>query len=176
LAVASTSRRSTAGIAFIVAGVLLLVEIILNVAGVTATGPWLDVLAYLAIAVGLVILAIGSVASIVARIALIAGAIGYLVLALGTGGAPLPGALWTIALILAALGGLIGAIVLYTGKEITNRSAVAFIATTIVAAVLFLLLAASVVVDSAVFLVLIVLFGIGLVITGVLLNRVQRGS
>jgi hypothetical protein len=171
MAAISNSRRAAAGIAFVIAGALLLLHYILVLAAVSATGTWLLVLAYLAIAVGFVLLAIGSVANIVARIALIVGAVGWALLALGLVAA-LPAGVGTIAALLAAAGGVVGAIVLYTGKEITNRSAIAFIITTVVAAVILLAgIAAFALGDFGT--LLWIVFALGLIATGVLFYRVQ---
>ena len=171
MAAISNSRRAAAGIAFVVAGALILLHHLLGLANITATGGWLLFLAYLAIAVGFVLLAVGSVANVVARIALIVGAVGWALLALDflVG---LPAGVGTIAAIAAAAGGVVGAIVLYTGKEITNRSAVAFIVTTIVAAVILLAGIAAMPLGAFGTLLWIV-FGVGLVLTGVLFYRVQ---
>jgi len=171
MAAISNSRRAGAGIAFVVAGALILLHYLLALANVTATGGWLLFLAYLAIAVGFILLAVGSVANVVARIALIVGGVGWALLALGflVG---LPAGVGTIAAIAAAAGGVVGAIVLYTGKEITNRSAVAFIVTTIVAAVILLAGIAGLALGVLGTLLWIV-FGVGLVLTGVLFYRVQ---
>ena len=171
MAAISNSRRAGAGIAFVVAGALILLHYLLALANVTATGGWLLFLAYLAIAVGFILLAVGSVANVVARIALIVGGVGWALLALGflVG---LPAGVGTIAAIAAAAGGVVGAIVLYTGKEITNRSAVAFIVTTIVAAIILLAGIAGLALGVLGTLLWIV-FGVGLVLTGVLFYRVQ---
>ena len=171
MAAISNSRRAGAGIAFVVAGALILLHYILALANVTATGGWLLFLAFLALPVGFILLAIGSVANVVARIALIVGGVGWALLALGYLVA-LPAGVGTIAAIAAAAGGVVGAIVLYTGKEITNRSAVAFIVTTIVAAII--LLAGIAALGLGVFGTLLwIVFGVGLVLTGVLFYRVQ---
>jgi hypothetical protein len=175
MAVLSNSRRAAAGIAFVVAGALILLGQILALAGVGALGYWPTVLAYLAIAVGFIILAIGSVANLVARIALIVGAIGWFLLALAPLVPGISGGIATFAALAAAIGGVVGAIVLYTGKEITNRSAIAFIVTTIVAALI--LLAGVAGLALGVFgTILWIVFGLGLVITGVLFYRVQGST
>jgi predicted aspartyl protease len=171
MAAVSTSRRSAAGIALVVAGALLLLHVVLGLAGVTATGSWLLVLGYLAIAVAFLVLAIASFRSTVARIALIVGAVGWLLLALQSVVA-LPAVLLTIAAIAAALGGVVASIVLYVGKEITNNSAIAFIVTTIVAAIILLAGVAGAALGT-IGSVLWIVFGIGLVITGVLFARTQ---
>jgi hypothetical protein len=172
MAAISNSRRAAAGIAFVVAGALILLWQVLALAAVGALGYWPTVLAYLAIAVGLVILAIGSVANLVARIALIVGAVGWFLLALQPLVPAISGGVHTFAALAAAVGGVVGAIVLYTGKEITNRSAIAFIVTTIVAAIILLAGVAGVALGTLGSILWIV-FGLGLVITGVLFYRVQ---
>jgi hypothetical protein len=172
MAAVSNSRRSAAGILLLVAGALLLLDILLGFAGVNALDPWLVVLAYLAIGVAFILLAIGSIANLIARIALIVGGIGWLLLALGAAGVALPSPIGAVAAVAAAVGGLVGAIVLYTGKEITDRSAVAFIVTTIVAAII--LLAGVFSIGLGVFgQILGIVFAIGLIITGWLFYRVQ---
>jgi hypothetical protein len=75
MAAVSTSRRSTAGIVFIIAGALLAIAILLPLLG----GPsvaWLGAIAYLAIAVAFAILGIGAVNSTLAKVLLIATAVG----------------------------------------------------------------------------------------------------
>lgn len=171
MAAISHSRRAAAGIAFVVAGALILLVQILALAAFGGLGVWPTVLAYLAIAVGFVVLAVGSVANVVARIALIVGAVGWFLLAIAPVVA-LPAPLGTVAALAAAAGGVVGSIVLYTGKEITDRSAIAFIVTTIVAAVL--LLAGVAGMALGVFgTLLAIVFGVGLILTGVLFYRVQ---
>jgi hypothetical protein len=171
MAAISNSRRAAAGIAFVVAGALILLHHLLGLAGVAATGSWLLFLAYAAVAVGFILLAIGSVANVVARIALIVGGVGWGLLALGLV-VDLPAGVGTIAALAAAAGGVVGSIVLYTGKEITNRSAVAFIVTTIIAAVILLAGVAGMSL-GAFGTLLWIAFGVGLVLTGVLFYRVQ---
>lgn len=173
MAAVSTSRRSIAGIILAVAGALLLLDIVLGLANVTALGVWLVFLAYLAIGVALLILAISSFKGTLTRIALIVGAIGWLLLALGLVVA-LPAPLGTVAAIAAALGTLVGAIALYIGKEVTNQSALAFVVTAVVAAII--LLAGVAAAGLGVFgTVLALVFALGLLITGVLFARTQGG-
>ncbi|WP_395640296.1 hypothetical protein [Pseudolysinimonas sp.] len=170
MAVASNSRRGAAGIAFIVAGALLLLATLLGFAAV-GTGPWLGLLANLALAVGFAVLAVGSVANVVARVALIVAAVGFLLIALSTI-VSLPAPIGTIAIVAAAIGGLVGAIVLYTGKEITDRSAVAFIVTMAIYAAIVLFGLAAVPLGILGNL-LSIAFAVGLILTGLLFSRVQ---
>jgi hypothetical protein len=172
MAAISRSRRSLAGILFIVAGALILLALLLGYLPGVTFGSWLTLLGYLAIAAGYVVLAIGSVANVIARIALIVGAVGWFLIAIGIAGVALPAPLGLLAAIAAALGGVVGSIVLYTGKEITDRSAIAFIVTTIAAAILLLVTAPEV---AAIAVLLVLLVGAGFIVTGVLFHRVQRG-
>ena len=128
MAAVSMSRRSTAGIIFIVAGVLLAFAVILPLVGV-AVGGWLLAIAYLAIAVAFAVLGIGAVNSTLTKVLLVAAAVGWLVLALAAFGLGLPAVLITIAALVAGVAGLIAAIVLYVGKEVRNLPAVIFIIT-----------------------------------------------
>ena len=171
MAAVTTSRRSVAGIVLVVAGALLLLDFVLGLAGVAALNPWLKLLAYLAIGVAFLILALASFRGTITRIALIVGAVGWLLLALGLV-VTLPAVLVTVALVAAALGTLVAAIALYVGKEVTNQSAIAFIVTAIVAAIiLFAAVAAASLGDFGT--VLAVIFAILLVVTGVLFARTQ---
>jgi hypothetical protein len=133
---------------------------------------WLGAIAYAAIAVALGILGLGAVNNTVVKICLIAAAVGWALLALVGLGIALPAVLVTIAAIVAGLGGLIGAIVLYVGKEITNMAAVAFIVA--MALGLIVLLASPLAVFSLANLafVVAVLFGVALIVAGVLFRRV----
>jgi hypothetical protein len=171
MAAVSNSRRSLAGIILAIAGALLLLGVLLGFASVTALGSWPTTLAYLAIGIAFLILAISSFRNTLARIALVVAAVGFLLLALGAVVA-LPSPIGTIALIAAAVGLLVAAIVLYVGKEITNLSAIAFIAT----AVIFALIVFAPLLGLALGTfgtVLALLFAIGVLITGILFARVQ---
>lgn len=171
MAAVSTSRRSIAGIILAIAGALLLLNVILGFANVTALGHWLGTLANLAIGVAFLILAISSFRNTLARIALVVAAVGFLLLALGAVVA-LPSPLGTLAAVAAAVGTLVAAIVLYIGKEITNLSAIAFIVTAVILAII--VLAPLVNLALGTFgTVLALLFALGVLITGILFARVQ---
>ncbi len=79
MAAISRSRRSASGIALIVAGAAFVVGAVLPFLGFAA--PWLYLIAYAAFAVALVILGLGAVTNVIARISLFAGAVGWLLLA-----------------------------------------------------------------------------------------------
>ena len=171
MAAVSTSRRAIAGIVLAIAGALLLLQAILGFANVTALGPWLGVLANLAIGVAFLILAISSFRGTLSRIALIVAAVGFLLLALGAV-VTLPSPIGTIALIAAALGTLVASVALYVGKEITNLTAIVFIVTAVVYALLVLAPFANLTLGTF-GAVLALLFAIGVLVTGIMLARVQ---
>lgn len=173
MAAISRSRRSASGIALIVAGALFVLAAILPLLNVAV--PWFLVLAYAAIAVALGLLGFGAVNNTVAKVALIAAAVGWALLAIAGLGVALPAVLVTIAAIVAGVGGLIAAIVMYVGKEITNMAALAFIIATALG--LLYLLGGILAVFSlgSVALIITVLFGVALIVSGVLFRRTERG-
>lgn len=167
----SRSRRASAGLAFLVAGGLVLLGVVLGLAG-QALGNWVTLIADLVIATGFVLLALGT-AGAVARVALLVGAVGWFLLALGAFVA-YPQPLWLLAVLAAAAGGVVGAAALARVGELPGRSGLAFLVTTIAAAVVLLAAAAGVGLD--VFgAILSVVFGVGLVVAGILLRRGARG-
>ena len=172
MAAVSMSRRSTAGIIFIVAGVLLALAVLLPLVGV-AVGGWLAAIAFLAIAAAFAVLGIGAVNATLTKVLLIAAALGWLLLALVAFGLALPSVLITIAALVAGVAGLIAAIVLYVGKEVRNLPAVIFIITTALG-LLFLLPRIGVSIASLAT-IIAVLFAAGLIVTGVLFAQKERG-
>jgi len=171
MAAVSRSRRSASGIALLIGGALLLLALLLPLMNVSAA--WLGGLAAAAIAVGLGILGFGAVNSTVAKITLIAAAIGWLILAISGLGINLPSVLITIAALVAGIAGLIAAIVLYVGKEIKNTPALLFIATTALG-LLYLLGVIGTLSLGTLGTVIAVLFAAGLIITGVLFTQTER--
>ncbi len=171
MAAISRSRRSASGIALIVAGAAFVVGAVLPFLGFAA--PWLYLIAYAAFAVALVILGLGAVTNVIERISLFAGAVGWLLLAISGLGLGLPAAFLTAGAILAALGTLIGAIVLYTGKELGNTSAGVFVIAALLALV-FLLTYLGLFSLGALSTLLVVALGVALVITGVYFRRTER--
>ena len=171
MAAISRSRRSAAGIALIIAGALVLLSVLLPLGGVGV--PWLGALAYAAMAVALVILAVGAVNNTLAKIALFAGAVGFAILALVGLGIGLPGVLLTVGAVLAALGFLIGAIVLYIGKEVSNTAAIVFVVAAVLAAIILLGIAGSLGL-GAFATILTVALGIALVVAGFYFRRAEN--
>jgi len=170
MAAISRSRRSSSGIALIVAGALFVLAILLPLIGIAF--PWFFVLGYAAMAVAFVLLGLGAVNNTVAKIALFAAAVGWALLVLGALGVGLPGVLVSIAAVVAGVGGLIAAIVLYVGKQITNTPAMAFVIATILG-VFFVLGLVGTFAFGTLGVVITVLFGVALIATGVLFRRTE---
>lgn len=137
MAAISTSRRALAGIILLIAGVLVALAALLPLAGITLTFLW--ALAYAALAVALIVLAVGAVNSIAAKLSLIVGAVGWALLAILSLGLsiPIPN-LGTIAAFLAAIGTLVAAVVLLVGREIMNTPALVFVIAAILGALVLL--------------------------------------
>lgn len=173
----SASRRSSSGIALIVAGAIFVLVALLPLLNVSF--PWLGVIANAAIAVALGILGFGAVNNTIAKVSLIAAAIGWAVLALagllslaGTG-AVIPPILITIAALVAGIGGVIGAVVILVGREIANTSALVFLIAMILGLLLLLpSIGVSVLGPLAPWIGL--LFGAALLIAGFLFRQTER--
>lgn len=171
MAAVSRSRRAASGIALIVAGALLVLVAVLPLLGLSL--PWLVVLAYAALAVAFGILGFGAVNSTVAKVVLIAAAVGWAILAIVGLGVGLPAVLVTIAAVVAGVGGLIGAIVVYVGKEVTNTAALMFVVATALG-LLYVLGVIGVFAYGGAGVVITVLFGVALIAAGVLFRRTER--
>jgi len=172
MAVLSNSRRAAAGIALIVAGALFVLAVILPLAG--QSFPWVIVLAQVALVIAFVILAIGAVNSTLTRVALIVAAVGWAILALaGLGIVALPAGVATFAAILAAVGGIVGAVLLYRGREVANQSAIVFVVANVLGA-LYLLGALGLLSLGTFGAILTVLFGVALILAGVLFRQTER--
>jgi hypothetical protein len=174
MAAVSLSRRATAGIVLLVAGALLVIAVLLPLLGVAGV-PWLVALAYVAITVALAILGFGAVNSTLAKVALIAAAVGWAVLALNAIGVALPAVLVTIAALVAGIAGLIAAIVLYVGKEVRNLPALLFIITMAIGLLYLLGAIGTIAVGSTLGLLIALAFGAGLIITGILFRQKESG-
>jgi hypothetical protein len=135
--------------------------------------PYLSAIVYAALAVALIILALGAVNSTLAKISLLIGGIGFAILALPGFGIALPAALLSVAQIMAALGFLVGAIVLYVGREVSNAGALALVVSAILAAIILLGAVASLGLGAFVT-VLTIVFGAALVVAGYLFRQTER--
>jgi hypothetical protein len=171
MATVSVSRRSASGIALIVAGALFVLAALLPLVGVSFS--WLVVIAYAAIAVALGILGFGAVNNTIAKVALIAAAVGWAILALSAVGLALPPVLITIAALVAGIGGFVGAIIILVGREIANTPALLFVIA-MGLGLLYLLGTIGTIGLGALAPWIGLLFGIALIIAGVLFRVPER--
>lgn len=170
MAAISVSRRAISGIVLIVAGALFLLHAVLPLLGVTL--PVFFFLAEIAIAIAYLILGLGAVNNTVAKISLVAAAIGWLLLVL-TLVLPLPGVLITIAWVVAGVGGLLGAVVILVGREVANTSALVFVIATALG-LLALLATFGVLALGSLATAVLALFGVALIATGLLFRMKER--
>lgn len=171
MAALSTSRRAAAGIAFIVAGALLLLAWLLPLLNVNLAFVSLAALGAIAIAVGFAILGAGAVNSTLAKVACFVAAVGWAIIGLAGLGVALPGNLMQIVALITAAAGVVAAIVIYTGKEIRNRPAIIFIVATVLGA---LYLLGGVLSLGTLGTVVFVLFAIALIATGWFFRQAER--
>jgi len=149
----------------------MLLAIVLPLVGISL--PLLVLLSYVGIAAGLIILGLGAVNSTVAKGALIAAGAGWVVLIIASL-TVLPGDVVTLGGVVAAAAGVVAAVVIYVGKEISNRAAVVFLVAMIIALV-YVLSAVGFFPLGALTMVVPALLGLALVGSGVLLRETQRG-
>ncbi|MGE3192711.1 MAG: hypothetical protein AB7K08_04500 [Microbacteriaceae bacterium] len=169
MAAVSTSRRSLTGLLLIIAGALLLLAIILPLAGLAVS--WLGGLGYLVLAVALIVFAIGGVNAMLTKVLLIVSGVGWALLALGAFGLALPGVLVTIAALVAGIGTVVAAIVLYVGKEIRNTPALFFIITAVLGLLVLLPSFGVAALAGTLYTIIAVAFAVGLIVTGYLFTR-----
>jgi hypothetical protein len=175
MAALSNSRRAASGIALIIAGVIFMLAALLPLVNVTFPFIDLAVLGALALAVALAILGMGAVNSVVTKVALFVAAVGWAIIALlGLNVITIDGTLITIIALITAVAGVVAAVVLYTGKEIRNRPAIAFIVAMSIAA-LYLLDHAGLLKLDSLSAIVVLLFGIALVVAGWLFRQKERG-
>jgi hypothetical protein len=175
MAALSNSRRAASGIALIIAGVIFMLAALLPLVNVTFPFIDLAVLGALALAVALAILGMGAVNSVVTKVALFVAAVGWAIIALlGLNVITIDGTLITIIALITAVAGVVAAVVLYTGKEIRNRPAIAFIVAMSIAA-LYLLDHAGLLKLDSLSAIVVLLFGIALGVAGWLFRQKERG-
>ena len=168
MATTRTSNSRTVGWLFVVAGVLYLLDLLLShVGGTGGIGKYLLFFAYALLAVGFVLLFLWRSVDLLLRIAFIVAAVGWAILALNALG--VLGGLGTLGAILVLVGVLVAGIVIFMRGIFTRRAGLAFLVFAIITALLMLTLLTGVL--APLLLILSILFGAALVVTGVLIAR-----
>jgi len=168
--------RRPLGWALLIGGAMLLLALGLYYAAqyvptlVSVSNQWFYVLSEISLVVAFIAFGTSGAVGGLGRLAFAAGAVGWLIIA-GTrlvSGAP--GVLGTVGLTLALLGSLIGGVVV-VALHVLRRSARLAVLVTFLLGALYLLNTEVSVVPSAVDGPLAALFGLGLVISGILVAR-----
>jgi hypothetical protein len=152
---------------FIVAGVLILLELLLSRVAPSGLDVWLVFIAYAALAVAFVVLFLGR-SDLLARLAFIVAAVGWAILAIAEVAGV--GPLITIGIILALIGTVVAGIMVFVRNLFSRSASVAFLVAAIAAGLLLLSELVSFL-PATLSLILEVIFGIMLIITGVLAGR-----
>jgi hypothetical protein len=168
MATTRTSNSGTVGWLFVVAGVLYLLDLLLAHVGHTGKiDNWIGFFAFALLAVGFVILFLWRSIDLLLRIAFIVAAVGWAILALNS--ISVLNFLGTLGEILVLVGVLVAGIVIFARGIFTRRAGLAFLIFAILTALLMLTLLTGFL--AAIALVLSILFGVALVVTGVLVAR-----
>jgi hypothetical protein len=168
---ASTRTARTFSLAswlFVAAGILILLELLLSHVAPGGLDVWLLFLGYAALAVAFVVLFLRRSADLIARIAFIVAAVGWAILAIATVAGV--GGLLTFGIILALIGTVVAGIMVFVRSLFWRGASVAFLVAAIVAGLL-LLSELVAFLPAGVGVILDVIFGIMLVVTGVLTGR-----
>jgi hypothetical protein len=136
MATTRTANRPVVSWLFILAGALLLLDILLAYAA-HFRGGWIAVFADLAIAAALLLLFLGRTSSLVLRAAYVVGAVGWAIQAIGQV-ASVGTAVAYIGLILALLGTLIAGIIGFMRHVFGRNADLAFLIASILIAIEFL--------------------------------------
>jgi hypothetical protein len=158
---------SLAGWMFIVAGVLILLQLLLSKVAPSAVDVWLTFFAYAALTIAFVVLFLGR-SEIIARVAFIVAAVGWAILAIATV-ASVSGLL-TIGIILALIGTVVAGIMVFARTLFARSASIAFLVAALAAGLLLLSELVSFL-PAALGVILVAIFGIMLVVTGVLSGR-----
>jgi hypothetical protein len=156
---------------FIIAGVLILLELLLSHIAASGLDIWLIFLAYAALAVAFVVLFLRRSVDLIARVAFIVAAVGWAILAIATVAGV--GGLLTFGVVLALIGTVVAGIMVFARDLFWRGASIAFLVAAIVAGLLLLSELVSFLPVTFV-VILEVIFGLMLVATGVLTGRRRR--
>jgi hypothetical protein len=154
---------------FVVGGVLLLLEQLLARVAPSALDTWLVFFAYLALTVAFVALFLWRSVDLLLRVAFLAAAVGFALLALSEV-ASVGGALVIIGDILVLVGVLVAGILVFVRHVFSRGASIAFLILGIVTALVFLSVLFTFI-TGTLLVILVVLFGVMLVVTGILIAR-----
>jgi hypothetical protein len=167
----ATSRTSggssLVGWFFLASGIVFLLGILFNDVIKALTGGWWDFFAFALLAVGLFLLFLWRT-DLILRIAFIVAAVGWALLAIGSVASL--GGLATLAVILALVGTLVAGILVFIRHLFTRNADIAFLVMAIFAA-LVLLATWATFLGGTLGIIIAVIFGILLIVTGLFIQR-----
>jgi len=164
----TTGGRSLVGWFFLASGVVYLLGILFaHIAPALASGWW-NFFAFALLAVGLFLLFLWRTSTIL-RVAFIVGAVGWLLLAIGSVAA-LGTAVATIATLLALIGTLVAGILVFMRHLFTRNADLSFLLMAIFAALLLLALWVTFL-GGTLGTIIAIVFGLLLIISGLMIQR-----
>ena len=134
----TAAPRSASGIAFLVAGGAILLAIVSFVTAFLPANDWLYLVAFVAITVGLVLLALRDLHNGTARTAALFAALGWAILVVARLVPGLPGLVDSSAQLVILVASVVVAIVVGVVKDLPQRSRFALIASSAIAALYML--------------------------------------
>ena len=163
----TSGGSSLVGWFFLASGIVYLLGLLFNNVVHVLVGPWWDFFAFALLAIGLFLLFLWRT-DLLLRIAFIVAAVGWALLAIGSVAAL--GGLVTLAIILALIGTLVAGILVFLRHLFTRNADIVFLLMAIFAA-LVLLAAWVSFLGGTLGVIIAVIFGILLVVSGVFIQR-----
>jgi hypothetical protein len=162
----TSGGSSLVGWFFLASGVVYLLGLLFAHIAPAVSSGWWDFFAFLLLAIGFFLLFLWRT-DLILRIAFIVAAVGWVLLAIGSVASL--GGVSTLAIILALVGTLVAGILVFVRHLFTRNADIVFLLMAIFAALLLLATWATFL--AAISLVLAIVFGILLVVSGVLIQR-----
>lgn len=164
-----TARFPLAAWLFVLAGVLILLELLLSHTGASGIDKWLLFIAYVALTVAFVVMFLWRSVDTLLRVAFIVAAVGFGLIALSLL-ANLGTVVVNVANVLVLAGFLVAGIMVFVRRVFGRLANIVFLILGIVVALIYLS-ALTGFITGTLLVILIVLFGAGLIVTGVLVTR-----
>jgi len=164
----TTGGRSLVGWFVLAAGVVYLLGILFSHIATTLASGWWNFFAFALLAVGLFLLFLWRTSTLL-RVAFIVGAVGWALLAINSVAA-LGTAVVTIATLLALIGTLVAGILAFMRHTFTRNADLAFLLMAIFAALVLLAVWATFL-GGTLGLIIAIIFGILLIVSGLLIQR-----
>ena len=164
----TTPARPVVGVLFALAGLLGVLSLISVLSGIVLGGVWLGVILDGALALAFLFLFLGKGPGMLSRLFFIIAAVGWAILTLSGAGVAL-GIVYQVGVVLALVGTLISAILVFSGKVFSRAANLVFLLWGIVAAVVLLNQLVSFL-SGTVAIVVVALYAVLLLVAGILIT------